>query len=268
MLHRLDRARCADSRRLRRFRLQAHLRRAQRVHDRRSVGVLFRYPQGRALLRSVFVGHTQSLPDRARPSVPLHGDLARADAVLHRRRGVAGARSRRDVRASRSRFPTVPASWRDDALAEKWRKLRNLRRVVTGALEIERAESASAHRSRRRRSFMSPIPIFSASRSRPTSPNCASRPMRLWSRARGRLGVPARRRGGGRGRAAPCAGPQMRPLLEDLASRWHRSAISRCDAARRAGAARMGRDAQGGGVGVEMTEAAHAACGAPTPGGR
>ncbi len=36
-------------------------------------------------------------------------------------------------------FPQVPASWRDDALAEKWRKLRNLRRVVTGALEVERA---------------------------------------------------------------------------------------------------------------------------------
>jgi isoleucyl-tRNA synthetase len=36
-------------------------------------------------------------------------------------------------------FPEVPASWRDDVLAEKWRKLRNLRRVVTGALELERA---------------------------------------------------------------------------------------------------------------------------------
>ena len=36
-------------------------------------------------------------------------------------------------------FPAVPASWRNDALAEKWRKLRNLRRVVTGALEVERA---------------------------------------------------------------------------------------------------------------------------------
>jgi isoleucyl-tRNA synthetase len=36
-------------------------------------------------------------------------------------------------------FPDVPVSWRDDALAEKWRKLRNLRRVVTGALELERA---------------------------------------------------------------------------------------------------------------------------------
>jgi isoleucyl-tRNA synthetase len=36
-------------------------------------------------------------------------------------------------------FPDVPQSWRDDALAERWRKLRNIRRVVTGALELERA---------------------------------------------------------------------------------------------------------------------------------
>jgi isoleucyl-tRNA synthetase len=36
-------------------------------------------------------------------------------------------------------FAEVPQAWRDDALAEKWRKLRNLRRVVTGALELERA---------------------------------------------------------------------------------------------------------------------------------
>jgi isoleucyl-tRNA synthetase len=36
-------------------------------------------------------------------------------------------------------FPIIPQSWRDDALAEKWRKLRNVRRVVTGALELERA---------------------------------------------------------------------------------------------------------------------------------
>jgi len=37
-------------------------------------------------------------------------------------------------------FPEVPASWRDDKLAEKWRKVRIVRRVVTGALEIERAQ--------------------------------------------------------------------------------------------------------------------------------
>ncbi|HML12910.1 MAG TPA: class I tRNA ligase family protein, partial [Xanthobacteraceae bacterium] len=36
-------------------------------------------------------------------------------------------------------FPVVPSSWRDEALAEKWERLRHLRRVVTGALELERA---------------------------------------------------------------------------------------------------------------------------------
>ncbi|HEY7248292.1 MAG TPA: isoleucine--tRNA ligase [Xanthobacteraceae bacterium] len=36
-------------------------------------------------------------------------------------------------------FPDVPSSWRNDRLAEKWRKIRLVRRVVTGALEVERA---------------------------------------------------------------------------------------------------------------------------------
>jgi isoleucyl-tRNA synthetase len=37
-------------------------------------------------------------------------------------------------------FPEVPAVWRDDKLADKWRKVRTVRRVITGALEIERAQ--------------------------------------------------------------------------------------------------------------------------------
>src|SRR3712207_5433709 len=37
-------------------------------------------------------------------------------------------------------FPQVPAEWRDEALAERWSKVRRVRRVVTGALEIERAQ--------------------------------------------------------------------------------------------------------------------------------
>jgi isoleucyl-tRNA synthetase len=36
-------------------------------------------------------------------------------------------------------FPEVPAAWRDAALAEKWEDIKRVRRVVTGALEIERA---------------------------------------------------------------------------------------------------------------------------------
>jgi isoleucyl-tRNA synthetase len=35
-------------------------------------------------------------------------------------------------------FADVPAGWRDDALGERWSVLRDLRRVVTGALELER----------------------------------------------------------------------------------------------------------------------------------
>ncbi|CAK7254855.1 MULTISPECIES: isoleucine--tRNA ligase [unclassified Shinella] len=37
-------------------------------------------------------------------------------------------------------FPAVPAEWRDDALEAKWEKIRAVRSVVTGALEIERRE--------------------------------------------------------------------------------------------------------------------------------
>lgn len=36
-------------------------------------------------------------------------------------------------------FPTIPAEWRNDELAAKWDVVRNVRRVVTGALELERA---------------------------------------------------------------------------------------------------------------------------------
>jgi len=37
-------------------------------------------------------------------------------------------------------FPEIPRDWQDAKLSEKWRKVRAVRRVVTGALEIERKE--------------------------------------------------------------------------------------------------------------------------------
>jgi len=37
-------------------------------------------------------------------------------------------------------FRACPENWHDDALAAKWKKVRRVRRVVTGALEIERRE--------------------------------------------------------------------------------------------------------------------------------
>ena len=160
-------------------------------------------------------------------------------------------------------FPQVPPSWRDDALAEKWRKLRNVRRVVTGALELERAAKRIGSSLEARPSSMSPMPICSPPRSTPILPNCASPRRRRWSKARGRLRlsgstdvpgvavVPRWRRG-----------QEMRAVVENLASRRPRSAISRRHAARRPGAARMGSHAQGGRVGP----AGHGGCGAKSAG--
>jgi isoleucyl-tRNA synthetase len=37
-------------------------------------------------------------------------------------------------------FPKTPAEWRNDALAAKWEAIRNVRRVVTGAIEIQRRD--------------------------------------------------------------------------------------------------------------------------------
>ncbi|WP_137156810.1 isoleucine--tRNA ligase [Rhizobium sp. FKL33] len=37
-------------------------------------------------------------------------------------------------------FPEIPADWSNEALAEKWKKVRAVRRAVTGALEIERKD--------------------------------------------------------------------------------------------------------------------------------
>jgi isoleucyl-tRNA synthetase len=39
-----------------------------------------------------------------------------------------------------NRFPAIPAGWRDPALGEKWERVRRVRRVITGALELERKE--------------------------------------------------------------------------------------------------------------------------------
>ena len=40
----------------------------------------------------------------------------------------------------RRQFPDIPDAWNDEALEEKWRSVRQVRRAVTGALELERAE--------------------------------------------------------------------------------------------------------------------------------
>jgi isoleucyl-tRNA synthetase len=50
------------------------------------------------------------------------------------------ARYPKEVSVHLESFPEIPSSWRDEALAEKWEQIRRVRLVVTGALEIERAQ--------------------------------------------------------------------------------------------------------------------------------
>jgi isoleucyl-tRNA synthetase len=50
--------------------------------------------------------------------------------------GAAGEEESVHLRA----YPQIPEDWRDDELAAKWQTVRDLRRVVTGAIEIARAE--------------------------------------------------------------------------------------------------------------------------------
>jgi isoleucyl-tRNA synthetase len=45
-----------------------------------------------------------------------------------------------DVSLHLEDMPVTPADWRDDTLAEKWEALRKVRRVVTGAIEIQRQD--------------------------------------------------------------------------------------------------------------------------------
>ena len=75
-------------------------------------------------------------------------------------------------------FPAIPAEWRDEALAEKWRKVRAVRRVVTGALEIERKEATHRLEPRSGAASLHCRPATSATRSRasisPRSPSPAA----------------------------------------------------------------------------------------------
>ena len=139
-------------------------------------------------------------------------------------------------------FPEIPEDFRDPELAAQWETLRKLRSVVTGALEIARAakeigssleahpvlylEDESVARGARGRRFRRSLHRL--------RPDDRDRP------GAGRRVPPRRRAGRGGGRAAG-GGRQMRALLALFRSRDRRSRISRRDAARRQGAARMAR---------------------------
>ena len=146
-------------------------------------------------------------------------DLDRADPRLHGRGGVAVALSRRGrLGASRDLSRGAGRPGGTTALAERWARVRRVRRVVTGALEIERAqkrigsslEAAPDGLHRRRRARRRPR----RRRLRRDLHHFGHR--RPARRGAGRR-LPARRGEGRQRRAGARRGPQMRPLVEDLA---------------------------------------------------
>jgi isoleucyl-tRNA synthetase len=50
------------------------------------------------------------------------------------------ARAGEEASVHLRQFPEIPDTWRNEELAAKWAKVKDLRRVLTGALEVERAE--------------------------------------------------------------------------------------------------------------------------------
>ncbi len=114
------------------IRLQAGGGAPQRLPDKRSLGVLFRHPEGRALLRSSVEHGAQERADGDRPCLSQRRHLDRSDPRLHGRGGVARARSGGHVGPSRD----VPG--RRSGLAQ---------RATGGALGEGAPRAARHHRS-------------------------------------------------------------------------------------------------------------------------
>ena len=156
MLHRLSRGRCDRARGLRELRLQDRGRGAVELHEHRPVGVLLRYPQGRALLRAAVVADAQGGADHGRHPLRCDPEVAGADPRASRRtrRGrIIGPHDTASVH-----LHDVPGQSRRLSATTRWR--RSGRPSATCAASSparwswSARQSASAHRSRRRRWFM------------------------------------------------------------------------------------------------------------------
>ena len=131
-------------------------------------------------------------------------------------------------------FPQVPTAWRDDALAAKWEKVRAVRAVVTGALEIERAKKTLG-------ASLEAAPSVHVAEDA-LRRDLGERRLRrrvhyLRHHDRGRRGTGRRlspaRGAGRRRRRAPRRGAQMRALVALLAASRQRRRVCRRHPARR-----------------------------------
>ena len=154
-----------------------------------------------------------------RPAVPLHRDLARADAVLHRRGGLAARAIASDDASVHLR--AVPARCRRPGATT--RSPRNGARCATCAASSPARSrssapaSASAPRSRPIRSCTSSNPeLFEALVDVDLAEVCITSAATLVERRRPGRRVPAAGRAGRRGRRQPRRRPQVRALVENL----------------------------------------------------
>ena len=136
-------------------------------------------------------------------------------------------------------FPEGFDAFRDDALAAKWETIRNVRRVVTGALEVERAaKRIGSSLEASPLVYVSDKKIFATLFDVDLAEVCITSNAMVSNDDAPRR-VPAERGARRRRRRRKSRRHQMRALVEDPADRRRRPRISRRLAARRAGAARM-----------------------------
>ncbi len=247
MLHKLDELDATVRAAYANFDYARVVARAVGVHERRPLRLLFRCPQGCALLRAALEREAARRIGGDRPYFPSGHDLAGADPRLHRRGNLGRARSGGALGSSRDVSPHSRQMARrgagremgDDparALGGDRRDRDRARgqgdRLVAGGPSDRLCRRSQARRGAEGRRFRRGLHHL-----RPDGGDARPRRRRAPS-----LGRYARRRRGRRARA----GRQMRALLALFRSCDRRSRISRRHASRRGGAARTRRAAARG----------------------
>ena len=143
-------------------------------------------------------------------------------------------------------FPDLPENWVDEALEARWEKLARVRRVVNGALEIERREKRiGSSLEAAPKVFVADADLLAALEGEDFAEICITSSIEVIAgNGPGGCLPPARNR---RRRGAPGTrrGPPLRPLVENPARGRLRQGLPRPLAARRPGNARARRGGAG-----------------------
>ena len=195
---------------------------------------------------------------RARPAVPLPDRLAGAGAVLHRRGGLARPASRpRTTACTCAPSPTLPASGATRRWRERWERIREVRRVVTGALEVERREKRIGSSLQAAPGRLSSEPRTGAALDGLDLAELAITSGIELQRRRGAAGrLPPRRRAGRGGRAGPADGDKCARCWRVLPEVGGRDAAQLC---------RRCSDALGRRAGLSDAAAVRSASRSPSP---